>query len=207
MEARTSQPTRKQAVDFRRDPSEWADSHIMMAIEPGTKLVISYHVREPTAFDATAFVRNLSERVRGRFQLTTHGRREHLTTVEGHFGTDFDFAQLVKAHGKPKGAGPDRYGPPEVIATIPTPIPGDPDPWAISTSSAEGANLSVRTHLRRFVRLTNGHSRKPANLKPWAAIYMAWFSPRWAHSTLKVTPAMESGLADHVWEIEDLLLA
>jgi IS1 family transposase len=188
------------------DPSEWGDTYVWMAIEARTKLVISYHVGKRTAVDAMAFIKDLSERVHGKLQLTTDGLREYLTAVEEHFGADIDFAQLVKVYGKPKEAGPDWYGPPEVIATIPTPIQGDPNPWAISTSYVERANLSVRTHLRRFVRLTNGHSKKLANLKACVAMYMAWFNLCRVHSTLKVTPAMESGLTDHVWGIEELLL-
>ncbi len=189
------------------DPAEWGDAYIWMAIEARTKLVISYHVGKRTGSDAMQFIRDFSERVRGRFQLTTDGLREYLAAVEENFGADIDFAQLVKVYGKPKEAGPDWYGPAEVISTVPTPISGNPLPWHISTSYVERANLSVRTHLRRFVRLTNGHSKKLENLKACVAIYMAWFNFCRLHSTLRVTPAMETGLADHVWTIEELLLA
>lgn len=189
------------------DPSEWGDAYIWMAIEATTKLVISYRVGKRTAADAMAFIKDFSERVRGRIQLTTDGLKEYLTAVEENFGADIDFAQLVKVYGRPKEAGPDWYGPAEVIATVPTPISGDPEPWLISTSYVERANLSVRTHLRRFVRLTNGHSKKLANLKACVAIYMAWFNFCRVHSTLRVTPAMESGLTDHVWTLEELLVS
>jgi hypothetical protein len=137
---------------------------------------------------------------------TTDGLREYVNAVEENFGADIDLAQLVKAHGRPREAGLDWYGPAEVIETIPTPITGEPSPWLISTSYVERANLSVRTHLRRFVRLTNGHSKKLENLKACVAIYMAWFNFCRVHSTLKVTPAMESALTGHVWTIEELLL-
>jgi transposase-like protein/IS1 family transposase len=189
------------------DPAEWGDAYIWMAIEAKTKLVISYHVGKRGAVDAMDFVKDLSDRVHGRLQLTTDGLPAYLTAVEENFGADIDYAQLVKVYGKPKEAGPDWYGPPEVIETIPTPISGHPDPWLISTSYVERANLSVRTHLRRFVRLTNGHSKKLANLKACVAIFMSWFNLCRVHSTLRVTPAMESGLTDHVWTLEELLLA
>lgn len=189
------------------DPAEWGDAYIWMAIEATTKLVICYRVGKRTATDAMAFIKDLSERVRGRLQLTTDGLTGYVTAVEENFGADIDFAQLVKVYGKPKEAGPDWYGPAEVIAAVPTPISGDPDPWLISTSYVERANLSVRTHLRRFVRLTNGHSKKLKNLKACVAIYMAWFNFCRVHSTLRVTPAMETGLTDHVWTIEELLVS
>jgi len=191
----------------QNDPAEWGDAYIWMAIEARTKLVISYLVGKRGAVDAMDFIKDLSLRVRGRLQLTTDGLPTYLAAVEENFGADIDFAQLVKVYGKPKEAGPDWYGPPEVIATIPTPISGHPDPWLISTSYVERANLSVRTHLRRFVRLTNGHSKKLDNLKACVNIYMAWFNLCRVHSTLRVTPAMESGLTDHVWTLEELLLA
>jgi IS1 family transposase len=189
------------------DPEEWGDAYIWMAIEANTKLVICYRVGKRGAVDAMEFIKDLGERVHVRMQLTTDGLREYLTAVEATFGADIDFAQLVKVYGRPKEAGPDWYGPPEVIAAIPTPITGEPSPWLISTSYVERANLSVRTHLRRFVRLTNGHSKKLSNLKACVAIYMAWYNFCRVHQTLRVTPAMESGLADHVWEIQELLLA
>jgi transposase-like protein/IS1 family transposase len=189
------------------DPAEWGDAYIWMAIEARTKLVISYHVGKRTAVDAMTFIKDFSERVRGRLQLTTDGLTAYLPAVEENFGADIDFAQLVKVYGRPKEAGPDWYGPAEVIATIPTPISGNPYPWYISTSYVERANLSVRTHLRRFVRLTNGHSKKLENLKACVAIYMIWFNLCRVHSTLKITPAMESGITDHIWTIEELLLA
>jgi transposase-like protein/IS1 family transposase len=187
------------------DPDEWGDAYIWMAIEARTKLVISYHVGKRTAADAMLFVKDFSERVHGKLQLTTDGLRDYISAVEEYFGGDIDFAQLVKVYGRPKEAGPDWYGPPEVIAAIPTPITGEPSPWLISTSYVERANLSVRTHLRRFVRLTNGHSKKLDNLKACVAIYMAWFNFCRVHSTLRVTPAMESGLTDHVWDFVELL--
>jgi transposase-like protein/IS1 family transposase len=189
------------------DPGDWGDAYIWMAIEARTKLVIAYRVGKRGAVDAMDFIKDLSERVHGRLQLTTDGLPTYLAAVEENFGADIDFAQLVKVYGKPKEAGPDWYGPPEVIATIPTPISGHPDPWLISTSYVERANPSVRTHLRRFVRLTNGHSKKLENLKACVNIYMAWFNLCRVHSTLRVTPAMESGLTDHVWTLKELLRA
>jgi len=189
------------------DPADWGDAYIWMAIEARTKLVISYRVGKRGAVDAMDFIKDLSERVHGRLQLTTDGLPTYLAAVEENFGADIDFAQLVKVYGKPKEAGPDWYGPPEVIATIPTPISGHPDPWLISTSYVERANLSVRTHLRRFVRLTNGHSKKLENLKACVNIYMAWFNLCRVHSTLRVTPAMEAGLTAHVWTLSELLTA
>ncbi len=176
-----------------------------MAIESNTKLVISYLVEKRTAADAMEFMKDFSERVRGSLQLTTDGMTGYPPAVEECFGADIDYAQLVKVYGRPKEAGPDWYGPPEVIAAVPTPISGEPKSWLISTSHVERANLSVRTHLRRFVRLTSGHSKKLENLKACVNIYMAWFNLCRVHETLRVTPAMQAGITDHIWRMEEML--
>ena len=117
-----------------------------------------------------------------------------------------DFAQLVKSYGRPDNSGPDWYGPgAKVMDTIPTPSSGDPDPKHISTSYIERSNLTVRMHLKRFTRLTNGFSKKLTHLKAAVSLYMAWYNFCRIHSTLRVTPAMEAELADHVWTIEEMI--
>jgi hypothetical protein len=125
--------------------------------------------------------------------------------VEECFGADVDFAQLIKVYGKPDNSGPDWYGPPKVIETVPTPVSGDPDLAHISTSYVERSNLTVRMHLRRFTRLTNAFSKSLAHLKAAVDLFMAWYNLVRVHQTLRVTPAMEAGLTDHIWTIKEIL--
>jgi hypothetical protein len=115
-----------------------------------------------------------------------------------------DFAQLVKVYRSDR-EGEARYSPPEVVATESFPITGNPDPARICTSIVERQNLTMRMQIRRLTRLTNAFSKKWENL--WAAIclHFAWYNFCRIHRTLRVTPAMEAGIADHVWEVRELL--
>jgi IS1 family transposase/transposase-like protein len=191
------------------DPDEWGDTYIWLALDSETKLLISHLVGKRDAGCANEFVRDFSERLHPmwRCQFTSDGYRPYIEAVEAAFGADIHFAQLVKVYGKPDNSGPDWYGPPKVIETIPTPISGQPDLAHVSTSHVERTNLSLRTQLRRFTRLALGFSKKLENLKAAVALYVGFYNFSRVHRTLRVTPAMEAGIADHVWTIEELLQA
>ena len=115
------------------------------------------------------------------------------------------FAQLLKLYGKPEGEAPEWYAPTRVVNAIPISISGHPRIERISTSHVERANLSVRMHLRRFTRLTNAFSKNLDGLKAAVALYMAFYNFVRVHQTLRVTPAMQAGIADHIWSVEELL--
>ena len=188
------------------DPKEWGDAYTWTAIDAETKLMIAYLVAKRDGPSALDFVTDLSHRVEGRLQLTSDGFKPYIGAVEECFGADVDFAQLIKLYGKPDNSGPDWYGPAKVIQTVPTPVSGDPDLAHISTSFVERSNLTVRMHLRRFTRLTNAFSKKLSHLKAAVDLFMAWYNLCRVHQTLRVTPAMESGITDHIWTIKELLL-
>ncbi len=191
------------------DPYEWGDAYIWLALDSETKLIISHLVGKRDAESANAFVDDFSRRLHPmwRCQFTSDGFRPYIEAVESAFGADIDFAQLIKLYGKPDNAGPDWYGPGKVIETVPTPISGDPELTRISTSHIERTNLSFRTQLRRFTRLALGFSKSLDNLKAAVAVYVAYYNLCRVHRTLRVTPAMEAGLTDHIWSIEELLQA
>jgi hypothetical protein len=175
-----------------------------------TALVISYLVGKRDPVSAFEFISDLNRRVseQHRFQLTTDGHRAYPPAIEERFGAAIDYAMLIKIYGTPDAnQGPDCYRPGKVIEVVPTKVSGDPHEAHICTSHAERHNLSIRMATRRFTRLTNGFSKKLANLKAAVALYMAWYNFCRTHQTLRVTPAMEAGLADHVWTLEELLLA
>ena len=189
-------------------PAEWGDQYVWIALDSITKLVISFYVGRREAVSADAFVRDLSERVEGRFQLTTDALRWYSPAVDEYLGGNCDYAMLIKLYGSSDVTGPEWYGSTnKVIGTVPKVQNGRPDPRYISTSHIERSNLTLRMQLRRFTRLTNAHSRKLENLKHAVSLYMCWYNLCRVHSAHRVTPAMESGLTDHIWELKELLVA
>lgn len=82
---------------------------------------------------------------------------------------------------------------------------GKPDDAHISTSYAERMNLQIRMGMRRFTRLTNAHSKKVENHGHALALYFMYYNFARIHQTLRVTPAMQAGVTDHVWSLEEIV--
>lgn len=189
------------------DPAEWGDAYTWVGLDADTKLIISHLVAKRDGPSALDFVTDLSRRVAGRLQITSDAFKPYIGAIEECFGADVDFAQLIKLYGKPDNSGPDWYGPPKVIETVPNPVSGNPDLDHVCTSHVERSNLNFRMHIRRFTRLVNAFSKKLDNLKAAVALYVAWYNFCRVHMTLRVTPAMEAGIADHVWDTKELISA
>lgn len=198
---------KKQARLNTEDHPSMGDQYVFVAMDADTKLVISHLVGKRDGNSAYHFIRDLKERVVGRPQITTDGFRPYIAAIEDNFGADVDYAQLVKLYGQPQGRSDSRdwYEPVRVLAAIPMRVAGRPDMKYVSTSYVERQNLTIRMQLRRFTRLTNAFSKKVENLKAAIALHFAHYNFCRVHQTLKVTPAMESGLTDHVWTLEELL--
>lgn len=183
------------------------DQYTWVAMDRESKLVLSYVVGKRSGQNALALMTDLCGRLAGRPQITTDGFVAYVGAVEDAFGADADFAQLVKIYASPLEDSRGRYAPPECIGAVPTIVAGNPDPDMICTSHVERANLSMRTFIRRMTRLCLGFSKKLENLKAAVALYFAWYNFVRIHGSLKVTPAMEAGLTDHVWSLSDLIRA
>jgi transposase-like protein/IS1 family transposase len=180
------------------------DQYVWFALDSDTKLIISQYVGKRNTPSAEAFIDDLSQRVPERLQLTTDGFDSYADAVST-FMPFADYAQLVKLYQKGRGSGPDWYGPANYVRNIPTPLRGDPDLKKISTSFVERLNLTARMHCRRLTRLTNAYSKSLRHLKAAIALLVAWYNFVRVHQTLRVTPAMQAGLTDHVWSINELL--
>jgi len=175
------------------------------AIDADSKLIISYLCGGRDASWACQFMEDLASRVTTRIQITTDGHRAYAEAVEGAFGMDVDYAMLIKLYGS-SGDSPDtRYSPAACIGVRTGVLSGNPDRNHISTSFVERQNLNLRMGVRRFTRLTNAFSKKFENHCHMVAIYHAYYNFCRVHQTLRVTPAMEAGLTDHVWTVSELI--
>jgi IS1 family transposase len=180
------------------------DTWTWIAIDADSKLIPSWHVGSRNASDAYHFIHDLKGRLASRVQLTSDGHRAYLEAVEDAFGSEVDFAQLVKIYGKELGQAEARYSPPACIGTRKRKIIGNPDRSLVSTSYVERQNLTPRMSNRRFTRLTNAFSKKIENHKHSLAIHFMHYNFCRVHQTLRVTPAMEAGISDHVWSLEEI---
>lgn len=174
------------------------------ALDPDSKLIVSWLVGNRDAESANVFMEDVARRLNHRVQLTTDGLRVYLDAVYGAFGLDVDFAQLVKVYGEGPGTE-KRYSPANIVGTKKQRIIGKPDAEKVSTSHVERQNLTMRMSMRRFTRLTNAFSKKIENHEAAIALHFMFYNFARVHQTLRVTPAMEAGLADHPWCIEEII--
>ncbi len=183
----------------------YGDVWTWTAIDADTKLVISYIIGTRGSSTGHAFIQDLSKRVANRIQLTTDGHRVYADAVETAFGSAIDYAMLVKLFGNDPAESETRYSPATCIGCRTAVLSGKPDPHHISTSFVERQNLTMRMGMRRFTRLTNGFSKKVENHGHAVALHFFHYNFIRIHKTLRVTPAMEAGIADHVWSFEELV--
>jgi transposase-like protein/IS1 family transposase len=183
------------------------DAYTFVGIERNTKLVLAWHLGDRDVPNTEAFTEKLDRATSGRFQLTTDGMPAYPAAVSYSLGTRVDFAQLIKVYAHGDREGEQKYSPPEVVETVSKPLIGNPDPRRICTSIVERSNLSMRTSIRRLTRLTNAFSKKWENLHAALSLYFAYYNFCRIHSSIRCTPAMESGLTGHVWTLRELLTA
>lgn len=172
------------------------------AIDADTKLIPTFYVGRRTAHDARQFVQDVAGRLASRVQVTTDGLHAYVNAMHSAFGREVDYAVLQKIYGRAEDER--RYSPPVCTGSFKIPQVGDPDPNHISTSYVERQNLTMRMSMRRFTRLTNGFSKKVENHAHAVALHFMYYNFGRIHKTLKVTPAMEAGISDHVWTLEEI---
>jgi IS1 family transposase len=194
----------KRIPEHLRDSVDIGDTWTWVALDSQSKLVPAWHVGKRNAEDAYWFVHDLKGRLKHRVQLTSDGHKPYLAAVEDAFGCEIDYAMLVKLYGNEPLQPETRYSPPVCIGTRKTRIAGSPAVNLISTSHVERQNLTIRMQSRRFTRLTNGFSKKLENHKHAVALHFMHYNFCRIHQTLRCTPAMEAGISDHVWSLEEI---
>ena len=180
------------------------DAYADVAIERNSKLILAWHLDRRNRQDTLQFIVKLRRATEGKFQLTTDGWPSCPECVERVFGADIHYAQLVKAYAAARD-GEQRYSPAEVVDAEVIPRAGMPDYERICTSQIERQNLTMRMQIRRLTRLTNAFSKKWDNLKAAIALHFAFYNFCRTHKTIRCTPAMESGLTNHVWSLAELI--
>lgn len=191
-------PSAKAAPDGAGDTWTWT------ALEADTKLIVSFFVGGRDGDCAQWFMDDVAARLATRVQMTSDGHKAYLEAVEGAFGADVDYAQLVKLYGASSESAKGRYSPAECTGIKKIPVEGKPDPKYISTSFVERQNLTMRMSMRRFTRLTNGFSKKVENHVHALALYFVHYNWMRIHKTLRVTPAMAAGLTGKLMDWGDI---
>jgi len=175
------------------------------AIDADSKLCVSWLVGPRDGGTATEFMQDVASRLRNRIQLSTDGHAMYLEAVEDAFGAAVDYAMIQKIYGPMSEKDERRYSPAVCKGAKKMRVQGDPDPKHVSTSYVERQNLTMRMSMRRFTRLTNAFSKKLENHVAAVALHFMHYNFARTHQSLRVTPAMAAGVANHPWEIEEIV--
>ena len=194
----------KNVASAKAAPAGAGDVWTWTAIDADSKLAVSWLIGRRDAECANTFMQDVASRLSNRVQLTTDGLKLYLEAVEGAFGLDVDYAQLVKLYG-PSPDGEKRYSPAQCIGTQQTTVRGKPDKAHVSTSYVERQNLTMRMNMRRFTRLTNAFSKKVENHIHAVALHFMYYNFVRIHKTLRVTPAMAAGVTGRLWDMPDIV--
>jgi IS1 family transposase len=193
------------------DPPEYGDTYTWVALDARTKLIPVHLVEKRSTAACNAFATELRARVVGAPQITTDGHKAYLEAIERAFGARVRYAQILKEYRGDEAGGASRddvrYSRGRVKRSVKRVILGAPDEARISTSYVERSNLTTRMGLRRFTRLTNAFSKRLENLRAAVALHFAHYNLCRVHQTLRVTPAMEAGVTDRVWSLDELVTA
>lgn len=185
------------------DPST-GDVWVYVALDPESKIVPCYTVGKRDWQHTQVFVSDIAQRVKNRIQLSSDGMNSYMETVEEAFGTDCDYAQIVKVYGGNDVEGTRRYSPPPITAITKKAISGDPDLELTSTSHVERQNGTLRGRCRRLTRLTHAFSKKIEHFHAAIGLHYASYNFVHNHRTIRMTPAMAAGISKRYWTFEDL---
>jgi IS1 family transposase len=195
----------KNVPEAKKGQFGYGDVWTFTAICADTKLVPSWLVGNRDSETAEIFINDLASRLARKVQLTTDGLKVYLEAVEGAFGSEIDYAMLVKTYGESAEAKMQkRYSPAKYTGSKVECVTGNPKRKHISTSYVERQNLTMRMSMRRFTRLTNAFSKKVENLAHAVSLHFMYYNFARIHKTLRVSPAMEAGVSDHVWSLEEI---
>ena len=192
----------KNVKSAKAAPDGAGDVWTWTAIDADSKLIVSYLVGGRDADCGKEFMNDVASRLANRVQMTTDGLRTYLDAIEGAFGLDIDYAQLVKSYGTAPESKKGRYSPAECTGISKRTVVGEPEDKHINTSYVERQNLTMRMSMRRFTRLTNAFSKKIDNHVHMLSLYFVFYNFCRIHKTLKVSPAMATGVSETLHDME-----
>lgn len=172
---------------------ENGDCWTWVAMCPDTRLVPSWYVGDRNMKSAKIFTADLAERLSGRVSISSDGYKAYVEAIDDAFGEEVDYGMVVKQYG-----ANNRYVGSERNVVVGNPV-------KITTSLVERQNLTIRMGSRRFTRKTNGFSKKVENHAYAVSLHFMYYNFGRIHKTLRVTPAMEAGLTDHIWDIGEIV--
>jgi len=189
-----------------KDDESIGDAYCYVAMERHSKLVLNFALGRRNQATTDVFIEGLRHATSGkqRFQITTDGFQPYVSAITTTLSDRCDYAMHIKVYGQPED-GERRYSPAEVVSSEKVPVMGNPEKKRICTSHIERQNLTIRMQMRRMTRLTNAFSKKWDNLWSAYCLWFAFYNFCRIHSTIRVTPAMEAGITDHVWDLKELL--
>jgi IS1 family transposase/transposase-like protein len=192
-------------LPLEKDNTEIGDAYTFIALERTSKLVVAWHLGRRDGANTEQFI----EKVRtatgpGFFEVCTDAFAPYAPAIEMALSDRANYSQVVKVYSKQE-EGRERYSPGEFVTVEKQAILGEPNLRRASTSHVERQNGSLRQWCKRLTRLTYAFSKKWENLKSALALHFAYYNFCRVHSSLRVTPAMEAGIADHVWTMEELI--
>jgi IS1 family transposase len=188
------------------DRSQLGDVWTFVSVDADTRMVPNYFIGKRSAYSANCFVEDLAARLDSdRVQVSSDALSAYVEAVERAFGSEADYGQIVKTYTHTDLAEQRRYSPPEILTIKRTVISGSPEIKSISTSYVERQNLTMRMHMRRLTRLTNGFSKKMENFKCAVALHFAYYNFVRMHKSLRMTPAMAGGVTDRIWAVSHLI--
>ena len=189
------------------DPTK-GDVWTFVALDADTKLIPSFRVGKRTAANTQAFVADVASRIKNRPQISTDGFEKYIEGIELAFGSEVDYAQIIKTFSTDKGNHPERrYSAEPIVSMRKSRVAGNPDPKLVSTSYVERSNGTTRQHMKRLARLTYAFSKKLENFEAAVALNFAYYNLVRTHGTLKCTPAMAAGVERSFWTVADLVEA
>lgn len=193
---------KKQAKLDQDDPKEYGDQYSFIALDSDSKAILAYHVGKRNGPNTLGFALDLANRVKGSPQLTSDGFEPYVKSIKAAFGSDADYAMLIKEYKTACSAeAAVRYTPSEVREVKKIPISGEPKEEDINTAFVERQNLTLRMLTRHFNRLTNAHSKTLRNHQAAMDLYVGYYNLCWVHASLKRTPAMAVGVTNEQWDV------